>query len=333
MDQDREFKNILVIHFGQLGDVVLGLPALRAIRTRFPDARITLMVGKATADIAKLARVADDHIVVDRVAIRDGNKLWSLRQMASLLRDVRRRKFDFVIDLHSFYETNLIGFLGGIPKRLYANRENRSLDRLSNFRPRPPAEDKEQHYTDRYLDVLRPLGITDVPRVTTVDPYAHDAAAADEYLAEIGVKEGRPVGIFLGAGHPTRVWPVVKFAEVTRALASDIRVLVFLGPEERHLRDGLEAVFGDSAIVVPEMPLTRFFALLSRLELLVAGDTGPMHLAALAGIGVVLLSEVNTTQRYRPLTPKLEVIQDRPFRDITPDVVIGAVARLRESLR
>ena len=80
------------------------------------------------------------------------------------------------------------------------------------------------------------------------------------------------------------------------------------------------------------MPLTRFFALLSRLEILVSGDTGPMHLAALAGAGVVLLSEVNTTQRYRPLTPKLEVIEDRPFGDITPDVVVDAVTRLRDRL-
>jgi ADP-heptose:LPS heptosyltransferase len=333
LDQDREFKNILVIHFGQLGDVVLGLPALRAIRERFSRARITLMVGKATADIAKLARVADDHIVVDRVAIRDGSKLWSLGQMASLLRDVRRRKFDFVIDLHSFYETNLIGFLAGIPTRLYSNRENRSIDRLSNFRPRPPAEDKEQHYTERYLDVLKPLGITGGPRFTSVEPDAADGAKADEYLAAMGGQGTSRIGLFLGAGHPARVWPAAKFAAVARALSNEgCRILVFLGPEERHLRDGLGPVFGDSAGVVPEMPLTQFFAMLSRLELLVAGDTGPMHLAALAGTGVVLLSEVNTTQRYRPRSPKLEVIEDRPFRDITPEVVIDAVARLRARL-
>ena len=55
-----EFKNILVIHFGQLGDVVLGLPALSAIRERFPDARITLLVGKSAAEVTALAAIADD---------------------------------------------------------------------------------------------------------------------------------------------------------------------------------------------------------------------------------------------------------------------------------
>src|SRR6266536_5819333 len=94
-------ENILVIDFGQLGDVVLSLPALRAIRERFPRARITVAVGKPGAEIVNLSGYADSTLVVDRVALRDGLKIFAIARMIRLVKDVRRAQFDFVIDLHS----------------------------------------------------------------------------------------------------------------------------------------------------------------------------------------------------------------------------------------
>src|SRR5215213_8572138 len=163
-------QNILVIHFGQMGDVILALPAFRAIRQKFPDARITALVGKASAMIARIAGVFDEEIIVDRVELRDGRKLRSVNKIRSLVKEIRRRKFDFIIDLHSLSETNLLGFLSGSRVRLYANRENRSLDFLGKFAAKPPAEDKSKHITDRYLEVLKPLGIEDPPRFVEVKP-------------------------------------------------------------------------------------------------------------------------------------------------------------------
>src|SRR5690242_21096755 len=77
-----------------------------------------------------------------------------------MVSDVRRRLFDLVIDLHSLYETNILGFLSGARHRLYANRESRSLDFLGNFRHRPEKEDKSKHLSDFYLAVLAPLGVS-----------------------------------------------------------------------------------------------------------------------------------------------------------------------------
>jgi len=71
-------QNILVIDFGQLGDVVLSLPALRSIRERFPSAHITIAVGKPGAEVINLSGYANDTLVVDRVALRDGFKPLSL---------------------------------------------------------------------------------------------------------------------------------------------------------------------------------------------------------------------------------------------------------------
>ena len=140
-----EPQNILVIDFGQLGDVVLSLPALHAVRAKFPRARITVAVGKPGRQIVEMSGVADDTLVVDRVSLRDGSKPVSVWRIAWLVKEVRARRFDFVIDLHSLSETNLLGFLSGARVRLYGRRPTRSLDFLSNFRPRPAVEDRAKH--------------------------------------------------------------------------------------------------------------------------------------------------------------------------------------------
>jgi ADP-heptose:LPS heptosyltransferase len=155
-------RNILVIDFGQLGDIVMSLPALRAIRERFPYAKITVAVGKPGKELLSLSSYADEILEVDRVSLRDGPTLISIGRIAKFVAQVRKQKFDFVIDLHSYYETNILGFLSGAPQRLYSRRENRSLDFLANFKPQPVRENQKAHLVDRYLDLLKSLGIENV---------------------------------------------------------------------------------------------------------------------------------------------------------------------------
>lgn len=327
-----QYKNILVIHFGQLGDVVLGLPALRAIRDHFAESRITVMSGTSTAEMIRIGNVADEQIAVDRVKLRDGKRLESIIEMGRLVRDVRRRKFDLVIDLNSLYETNLLGFLSGARHRLFANRDRRSIDRLSNFPVKPPKEDRSLHHTDRYLAVLKAFGLTDISRTVTITPPAESVEKARSFVKTHGAENRTLIGLFLGAGHPTRRWDIANFVEVAKRLSCDPakQVLVFLGPEERDMREGVDEVFGDAAIVVDEMPLRDFLAMLSFLKVLVVGDTGPMHLGAVAGTGIVLLSEIGSPTFFRPLIENLRVIDDRPLAEITVDQVVKAVHELIE---
>ncbi|MEO6051035.1 MAG: glycosyltransferase family 9 protein [Pyrinomonadaceae bacterium] len=325
-----DFRNILVIHFGQLGDVVLGLPALRAIRDHFSSSKITVLCGRSTSEIIRLADVADEEIVVDRVALRDGNRFKSIAEISKLVKDVRRRKFDLVIDLNSLYETNLLGFLSGAMYRLYENRENRSLDRLSNFPVKPPAEDKAKHHTDRYLAVLEALGLTYIERSTIIVPPASSVAAASTLLKKYGVENKVLIGLFLGAGHPTRRWSFENFVEIAGRLSQNKRnqVLVFLGPEESDMRSDAGKAFGDSTIVVEELSLALLVAMMYRLKILVSGDTGPMHLGAAVGTGIVLLSEIGSPSIFRPLIERLIVIDDRPLNQITVEQVEIAVNEL-----
>jgi heptosyltransferase I len=322
-------QNILVIDFGQLGDVVLSLPALRAIRSRFPTAHIVVAAGKPGAEIVNLSGYANATFVVDRVALRDGPKLVSLARIAKLVKKVRTERFDFVIDLHSFSETNLLGFLSGAPKRLYSRRPGRSLDYLANFAPRPPIEEdhRKRHLVDRYLDVLIPLDVMNADRVPRLLTRASDDATINKLLKRDKAEAGLPlIGLFPGAGHPSRRWPLERFAQLADYLVRNdgLRPIVFVGPEERPLIQQMKNLFPPSTIVFERLTIPQLAAAQARLTVFVSNDTGPMHIAAAVGTPVVLLLDRRAPESYIPLGDQHRVIYSGTIPEISVDEVYEA---------
>ena len=336
-----EPRNILVIDFGQLGDVILSLPALAAIRHRFPKARVTVAVGGAAAAVVEMSGVADEALAVDRVALRDGPKHLSVWQIGRLVMDVRKRKFDFVIDLHSLSETNLLGFLSGAGRRLYARRPGRSLDYLANFRPAPAVEDRSKHAIDRYLDVVAPLGVGEVSRVPRLPVREEDGRAVEELLRKAsqgakswgrrqtagGASDSLLVGIFPGAGHPSRRWPVERFAELAWMLERNdsVRSVLFAGPEERKLVREARPQFPPSTIVLDRLTVPQLAAAAQRVSVFVSNDTGPMHIAAAVGTPVVILMQHHPMFNcYIPPGERHRVVAARAIGEIGTDLAYAA---------
>lgn len=284
------------------------------------------MTGLIAAEVVRLAEVANDTIAVDRVKLRDGPKLRSIATIMALVKDVRQRRYDLVIDLHSLSETNILAYLSGAEYRLLSNRENRSLDRLSNFRPAPPREDKAKHLTERYFDVLSPLGIENVKAEFQITP----PADAERDVEGIFSADNRTtVGLFPGAGHAVRRWPLEKFVELARQLeANNIGTAVFLGPEEAELRGEVRASFPETTTIIDGLSIPKFIAASTRLAAFVSNDTGPMHLAACAGSPVVLLLHERAPLTYLPLTQNIRILRHEPISGITVDQVFSGVREL-----
>jgi ADP-heptose:LPS heptosyltransferase len=326
-------RNILVIDFGQLGDVVMSLPALRAIRERFPHARITIAVGKPGPEIIEMSGYADAYISVDRVALRDGFKPLSVLRIFQVVKDVRKKQFDFVIDLHSFSETNLLGFLSGARKRLFSRRPGRSLDFLANFSPKPPVDknDPNQHLIDRYLDVLVPLGIKDSPRVPKLVTRAEDDRAVDAMLRKAKAEMGAPlVGLFPGAGHPGRCWPLEQFAELADFLIRNdgVRPVIFVGPEERHLIQRMRAIFPSACVILEKLSIPQLAAAQARLAVFVSNDTGPVHIAAAVGTPIVVLIDLPRPHAYVPTGASQRLIFSESVTAIQVEQVYASTREL-----
>ncbi len=282
----------------------MSLPSLRAIRARFPYAQITVAVGKPGGELIGLSGYANDILEVDRVALRDGPKLISIARIAKIVAGVRKAKFDFVIDLHSLYETNLLGFLSGAPRRLYARRPNRSLDFLANFEPRPGKERNAAHLVDRYLDILQPLGIQSPPRTPTLK-----TNAAADFAVEALLKKEKAharellVGLFPGAGHVGRIWPLENFAELADHLIRNdkVRVVVFAGPEERDRVPQMRTLFPPTTIFFDRLTIPQLASAQARLTLFISNDTGPAHIAAAVGTPVIVLLDRPDPHSFTPV--------------------------------
>jgi len=323
-------QNILVLHFGQLGDIILGLPALSAIRKKFPDSYITALVGKPSVQIIELADFFDEILMVDRVELRDSGKLWSIAQIFKVVRNIRRKKFDFVIDLHSLYETNLLGFFSGAKHRLFANRESRSLDFLANFEPKPPREDKTKNATDFYLDVLQPLDIRNVERFVQIRPRKSDVEIIENIWQTQNFEGKQIIGMFLGAGHHSRRWSIENFAKLTELLLTDERrkIVVFLGPEEQSLRKEVVEKFSHETFIFDKLTLPQLAAALARVGVLVSNDTGPMHLGAVVGASIVMLSKHGTPEAHIPLTEKLDIVRGATMKEISVEEVFQTTRKV-----
>lgn len=292
----------------------MGLPAMKAVRDRFQGSRISAVVGSATEEAVRLAQLFDEVIPVDRVRLLKGNKFASSIEILKFAAFIRRRRFDLVIDLHSLPETNLLGYFSGAKQRLFSRRESRSLDRLSNFDPPPPAEDKTIHLSRYYLDVLTPLGVQAEP-----DPFQFDN--------NIERPDFPIVGLNPGAGHPSRKWPLEKFIKLMGFIAEtkEASVEVFLGPEESSVAAQVDAALGARCSIVRGLSLAELARRFSRLSCLVGNDTGPMHIAAASGTPLILLLQNTAPERYLPLTNQLTIHRAENLGDIKTEDVFATV--------
>jgi len=284
-------SNLLVIHFGQLGDVVLGIPALDALRSSFPDARITSLTGKPADQIVRLAGLSDEVVAVDRVAMRDGGRIAALRAILDLVRDVRRRRFDTVVDFHAFYETGLLALASGARVRVGPRRENRTLPfAYTSHAP----YDLAVHSIDRYLAVAEAAGAAPRIRVPRIMP---DRAALDDVgrrIADAGLDATRIVGLNPGAGWEIRRWPAERFVDLGRALRDEgANVVVFAGPEEPGLGADIASRIGAGAMSAEGLSLNQLAAFMSRTGLVVSNDTGPSHIASATGTPTLVLMPGN----------------------------------------
>jgi ADP-heptose:LPS heptosyltransferase len=324
-------RNILVIDFGQLGDVVMSLPALRAIRERFPYAQITVAVGKPGKELLGLAGYANDILEVDRVGLRDGPTLISIGRILKFVSQVRKARFDFVIDLHSYYETNLLGFLSGAPRRLYSRRSNRSLDFLANFKPQPVKESENTHLVDRYLNLLEPLGIENPARTPVLKTTAKDASSVDALLKKEHAQSGELLaGIFPGAGNRTRIWPLEHFAELADHLRRNdkVRVIVFAGPEERDMVPGMRKVFPAGTIFFDRLTIPQLLAAQARLTMFISNDTGPAHIAAAVGTPVVVIMDRPDPHSFTPIGDQHRIVYGSSILNISVEKVYKAAREL-----
>jgi len=280
--------NILVVRTSALGDVVLATSILEPLRARFPRARIEWVTDALYAPLLEgLPEIAQVHRLT-----RDGP--GSAAAVAARLRG----RFDFAIDLQNKLRSALVA-RSAAPLRAAFRRRTALRALLSLFGSDPPLV--RAHQTRLYAEALAPLGTFEPGRMkVSLSPRAH-ALAAD---ALQGVAEPA-IAIAPGARWATKRWPAERFAAVADALDAEGYAIVLCGgPSDRDAFAAFRAA--SRARVVADLsflPIDALAAAIARVQLLVACDSGPVHLASAVATPVLALFGPTSTARWGPSPP------------------------------
>jgi len=336
-------KRILVIKLKQPGDVLVSTPVIGAIKEAWPEAHLTYLVSRGTEQMVA------DHPGLDALLVVDRRGTWS--KTLRLLRELRRRRFDLVLELSG-------GDRGAFYARVTGARERIGLARLGQPRwqrygcftrllPRPRVT---MHLVEQNLAALRPLGIE--PREPRLQ-FCWTAAVerrVQELLASLGLARGAFVVMHPGAGWRFKCWTPSGYARVMEALQGDWQLPVVLtGSTAAHEQELLATILQETRLkpinLVGRLSLKELGALIARARFFFGMDSAPMHLAAAVGTPAVALFGPSGVYNWGPWGEGHLVLQkdwdcvpcgrdgcqgskvSRCLTEITPEEVLAAMAQ------
>lgn len=278
---------ILVRGTNWLGDAVLTTPALLALRSGFPHARIALLVRPAVAELLQ------NHPAVDELILyRDPGPHARLGGKLALSRQLSRGRYDLAVLFQNAFEAAAITALAGIPNR-YGYATDGRWFLLTHRVPMPPGL-RRRHQVEYYLELLRPLGIPVDPVAPTLRTTPEEDAAARALLSELGIPSGRTlIGLNPGSTYgAAKRWIPERYAEVAARLAAehDGHVLIFGGPSEEPLGSSIAGIMRSSVTVLSGRTTVRqMMAMIKQCRVFLTNDTGPMHIAAALRVPLVAI--------------------------------------------
>ncbi len=280
--------HILVFRIGHLGDTLLSLPAVRAIRAAHRDASLVLLTNQETshATVTAWDVLEPSHVFDDVLFFRSPRRLRDVLPLARRIRALKparlyylpplpRTRAQATRDWWFFRVACGIGDLVGLD----ATGPHPVRDQRGGLVRLP-------HESDRLVDWIAPaLPAAAVDRrATRFEPAAGDRMRAEHLLREAGFAGVRLVAIGPGSKSQATQWPIDRFEEVGRRLLHlhpDVRLLVLGAPHERALTGGLCRAWGPGALnLAGSLTLGQSAAVLERAALYVGNDTGTMHMAA-----------------------------------------------------
>jgi lipopolysaccharide heptosyltransferase I len=274
---DDPSPRILIARLSAVGDCIHTAPLATALRRQFPRAFIAWVVQGGTAGLL------ESHPAIDRVIAVKKNWLRSPQDVARLRSKLRSLQFDVAIDPQSLSKSAIAAWLSGAPRRIgFARPQGRELAPLLNNQTIAPTA---THVVDRYLELMRPLGVTPGPVNFELHAPAEAKLFAVRTIDELHLRTGF-AALNPGAGWDSKLWPAERYGKVARFLGEKLQLpslALWSGEREKVWAETIVARSGGHAVLAPSTTLPQLAALAAAAKIFVGADTGPLHLAAAMG--------------------------------------------------
>lgn len=299
-------RRILLLRLERIGDLLMAARGIADVRALAPDAAIDLVVGSWNRTLASAIRGVDGVRTLDPAWLaREGGGL-GLPALVAAARGWRQERYDLAINFEPDVRSNLLLAASGAAwtAGYRSGGGGPLLDQALDYDTRAHTADNARRLAAAVFG-RQPPGAPD-PRLALPAPVRERAAA------RLAGAAAPLVGLHASGGRAIKQWEPAKFAEVGRRLSGAGATIVLTGgPADRPLVDAVRQQLppGQVIDVAGEIDLLELAALLERLDVLVTGDTGPMHLAAAVGTPVVAVFGPSDPARYAPRGPSDRVVR------------------------
>jgi len=293
----------------------MALPALRVVRSRFPEAEIAIVGRPSIVDIYRDQNICDQLIPYDPKGLHMG-----LSGRERIVVELRGQKFDVALLLQNAFDAAWLAWRANIPERIGYARDRRSF-LLTKAIPVPRHGEIPSHEKFYYLELLRRAGWLDsVQDESFIGLHIPEDKRrnADEFLCKSGVRQSA-LRIAIGAGASygsAKCWPPSRFAEVANRLQSeaDADVILFGTAAEASVSTAISAEMRRPPIdLTGKTAIADLPALLSQCHLFIGNDSGAMHVAAAVGVPIVAVFGPTDPDGTAPVTPRCSIIQQKPY--------------------
>jgi ADP-heptose:LPS heptosyltransferase len=281
--------NILLIRFKSIGDLVLTLPAVHAVRENFPSAKITFLTTRKYAPLLEGFREVNQVITIHRAALRSGHPLKVAGEFFGLLWRLHPGRFSLVVDFQGYGETAWLTRVTGARQRW--GQVHRAKRGWAYTRPMDPIP--AVHPAEAHLGLLKQCGL----RIGTIRNKfvlpETAVKAAHTWFAEHQLDPAKPT-LYLQplTSGPHKDWPLENYLAVARRWRSrGAQIIMGGGPDNRA---ALEPAGREGFAVSAGVPLLVTAGLMQLSTLILGGDTGAVHLAVAQGKRVLMLLHQNT---------------------------------------
>ncbi len=308
-------RRILLLRLERIGDLLMALPAIADVAASAPDAQIDLAVGSWNADLARVITAVTNVETLDAAWLaRDGGGL-GLSGLLRAARRWRRTGYDLAINFEPDVRSNMLAAASGAAwtAGYRSGGGGPLLDVALEYDTRAHTTDNAQRLVAAVFGgaVAQTAG-----RILVIPPEAHERAARllSTSSAPPDSARDRPlVGVHVSGGRAIKQWEPDRFAAVARRLAAEAGATIVLtgSAADRPLVDQVKRVLPPASVIdtAADLDLLTVAAVLERLDLLVTGDTGPMHLAVAVGTPVVAVFGPSEPARYAPRGPDDRIVR------------------------
>ena len=284
---DKGIERVLIRGTNWIGDVVMTLPAVAAVRKTWPRARISVLAKPWVAEVYRLSADVDDVIVFQEPGRHAG-----IGGKLRLARKLRGAGFDCAILLQNAIEAAIIAVLSGIPLRAGYNSDGRGV--LLTHAVRRTKTIRRVHQIDYYIEMVRALGCTSAGRDVRLRPGKDYDELAGALCNRFGIDDGRRlIGIAPGAAYgPAKKWFPERFAAVADRLVDDTggQAILFGSGGDRESTAAVQGAARHPLIdIAGATNLKEAITLISRCSLFISNDSGLMHVAGALGVPTVAI--------------------------------------------